>query len=417
MPAFKWNILATCLLGTTGALANAIEIAPPATPLLIRKQLLERPFRVRILIRELTEAKVEIVGSDLRDEKGKLVDGRRLLCLREGKPGPLPSLLGKLELGDSRWNCSAPNYRRRLEGLLRLTPDQGFVGVNGRFYRGSIDLLPKEDGRIQLINELPMDDYLAGLLNKEMRSDFPSEALKAQAIAARSYALATAADRRRSGSFYDMWGTEADQVYEGTHSEDARAFRMVRETKDLVLTHQEDVLKAWYHSSSGGHSELPANVWGESRDDLAYLARESPVDREIAADWSVVLSPLMGLRWAEVGKLLDFRVLERSKGLRVQKVLVTGIHASREWSGDELRKRLGTRWLKSTLFNVRPLGNGWRLEGRGWGHGVGMSQLGARALAKQGKNYKQILEYYYPYSSIRTLPLDEAPPVMAISGR
>lgn len=385
--------------------------AQAQSPLSVRGVGLDEPFRLRILVKSFDAGQVEISGHDLSDERGRVLGEAPLRCSMQSGFEASPKL-ARQRVSAVRvwWSCLGHNYRRTLEGPARFEPSGGFLQVNGEFYRGAIDLVPM-GARLLLVNEVDLPSYLAGLVNKEMRSDYPAEALKAQIVAARSYALATAADRRRAGSPFDMHSTEADQVYSGAGSENAKAHRLVREVQDEVLIHREDVLKAYYHSSSGGRSELPSNVWGASRDERAYLARPSPVDARLAVDWSVMLSTNMGLRWPEIGRLRDVRVLERSDGFRVRKVEVVGERGTRVWSGAELRERLGPHWLKSTAFTVERRAQGWQLKGRGWGHGVGLSQLGAREMARQGKTYKEILEFYYPYAHLGRLSLEPSTPI------
>jgi stage II sporulation protein D len=183
--------------------------------------------------------------------------------------------------------------------------------------------------------------------------------------------------------------------------------QLVRQTSAQYLFHGAELLKAYYHSSSGGFSELPSNVWGPSArptDELAYLARSSPWDAELKnAQWKIQLSPLMGHLFPGVGELREIQVLARSGGKRVQRLRLTGSLGIRELSGAQFRARLGNRWIKSTLFSIRRNDKGWEIEGRGWGHGVGLSQLGAKQMAKAGKNYLEILKHYYPFASVQTL--------------
>lgn|GEM_PF-1454683 len=391
--------------------------------LIIRGKELDTPFRIRILMKSFESGEVEIAGNEVRDERHRLVGDAPLRCAPQRRFEAAPRRPGeRAEAAREalQWSCLGQNYRRVLTGPSRFEPSAGFVQVNGEFYRGAVDLVPVGE-RLLLINEVELSYYLAGLVNKEMRADYPHEALKAQIVAARSYALATAADRRRAGSPFDLHSTEADQVYAGTGSENAQAHRLVREVRNEVLFHREEVLKAYYHSSSGGRSEVPSNVWGLGRDERAYVSRASPVDEKLAVDWSVVLSPNMGLRWREIGRIRSVRVVERSNGFRVKRVEVAGEHGTRVWTGAELRARLGPRWLKSTAFTVERVGQGWQLKGRGWGHGVGLSQLGAREMARQGKSYRQILDFYYPFSNVRRLDVEPSPdltaPVMAEAPR
>lgn len=315
------------------------------------------------------------------------------------------------------WVCESGSYSRSLSTPLTLRATAGFLTLtHGKgkrekagSFRGEVTLVARGT-KVALVNNVEMEAYLAGLVNSEIRSDYPREAVKAQVIAARSYALVTAAERRRAHEFFDLYGSEMDQVYQGSHREDARAYRIVRETKGQVLFHREDLVKAYYHSSSGGYSELPDNVWENAHldpDRMVYLARPSTEDAEVkGTSWNVSLSPKIGLAWEGIGLIRDLKILERSSGQRVRKIQINGEQGSEIWTGTALRTKLGPRWLKSTLFTIARTAKGWRLEGRGFGHGVGMSQLGARQMARKGRSFREILNFYYPYSNIRDVNLE-----------
>lgn len=360
---------------------------------------LESPLRLRILIREFQGEKIEISGLELEDGAGRKIPGETLTC----------------ESRRRTWTCKSADYERVLTEALTLRTKAGFLALShgtekdGSF-RGELVLVPRPQKKLALVNKLDIESYLAGLVNSEIRSDYPKEAVKAQVIAARSYAVVMAAERRRAREFFDLYGSELDQVYQGSHREDARAYRLVLATKGKVLYHAEELLKAYYHSSSGGFSEIPDNVWENAHRDpdrQAYLARSSPVDEATGGTrWKVTISPKLGLAWEGIGLIKDFRILRRSSGKRVKKIEIVGENGSAVWSGTELRQKLGPRWLKSTLFFINRTAKGWDFEGRGFGHGVGLSQLGAREMGRQGKSYEEILNFYYPYSNIRQVDLE-----------
>jgi len=387
---------------TASISAHAIE------PVFIRGTPLQLPLKLRILIQEFTSP-FEVSGLELRDHKNFQISGETLRCKTQSRK---PFLLGKLSdyLESDYWICQAKNYQKPVTETLRLEARAGFISIgHSTMLRGAVELVPR-GGKIALVNEVDLEEYLAGLVNKEIRSDYPQEAIKAQVIAARSYALATAADLRSNREFFDLYGSELDQMYVGSHTEDARSYRLVRQTKGMVLFHRQTVLKAFYHSSNGGYSEVPDAVWEtktRSRDQLAYINQSSPVDAKLEANrWQVKLSSKMGLRWPGIGALTEIRVLERSGGYRVKKIRVSGEIGSELWSGAEFRQKLGHRWIKSTLFGIEKTMKGWTINGRGFGHGVGLSQLGARQMAKDGKSFKEILRFYYPFASLRTLDLN-----------
>jgi stage II sporulation protein D len=273
------------------------------------------------------------------------------------------------------------------------------ISFNGKLYRGSLWLkpLPRPVGGGQfkaaafdVINLVDVEDYLLSVVPSEMPSGWPLEALKAQAVAARSYAIANLGKHGKEG--YDLRATIDDQVYSGISSESDNSNLAVGETAGLVLKHEGRPITAFFHSTSGGSTEVSERVWGKP---LGYLQSVPDYDdasphfawsRRFAAD---DLEKMVG---ADVGRLLSISVVTRTGSNRAQDLLVQGANGSKTVSGESLRKSLK---LPSTLFNVGNDGNGYIFAGRGYGHGLGMSQYGAKALAERGCNAAQILSYYY----------------------
>jgi stage II sporulation protein D len=266
--------------------------------------------------------------------------------------------------------------------------------------------------KISIINELNLDRYLMGLLNKEMSSHYPEEALKAQAIAARSYALATIAEKKKNfKEDYFLQSTELDQVYEGVGFESAKSKKIVKETLGDVLFYKNNILKAYYHSSSGGSLEKPQNVWdsrGIKSDVGAYEVKRVPTEESTdESRWNIVISPWLGFRWNGLGKILDLQITEKTESGRVKKIFIQGEKGKVSVSGADFRKKLGNRWLKSTLFEIKKNKTSWLVEGRGFGHGVGMSQMGARRMANDGYKAKEILAFYYPNAEVKNIKNNE----------
>lgn len=406
-------------LGSALTLSCSALASTPRT-LTVRGIPIALPFELRVLVRELGAGEtLDISGTELKDNDGTAVGDTTIRCSSVNALTLFVPQIKHDAPGENRvWMCRGNGYEKAIRRPLRLTPAAGFVKAGEEMYRNSLELYPK-DGKLYVINDIGIEEYLAGLVNREIRSDYPIEAVKAQIIAARSYALATAADRRHLGKFFDLYGTIQDQVYRGATREDSRSFRIVRATRGEVLFHRDDVLKSYYHAASGGFSELPQHVWGdEERDSLAYLARTSEADENVPGSrWSITLSSQIGLQWPGIGKLVDLRVLSRTPGRRVQALEIVGTDGNVTLNGAEFRKKLGVNWVKSTYFYVRRVDQGWILEGRGFGHGVGLSQLGAKAMAAENKTSAEILNFYYPYSDVRNIRLDEPASEIQISAR
>jgi stage II sporulation protein D len=301
------------------------------------------------------------------------------------------------------------------------------VTANGKVFREEVWLFPKQAAGCDLVNRLNIESYLVGLINGEISSKWPFASIQAQAVAARSYAMAQIKSAEAEGKFFDLDSTIKDQVYLGFEKEDPTAKRAVISTAGIVLTGEQAgkifPLRAYFHSTCGGVTELPENVWGRPergfkrrvicstcRQSSVYTWRETftlaEVERAIQR-WFVggfipagfSKSILSELRGRTLGKLAPgfFR-----EGGRLENLLLTWISPGKPdlnmpIKAPELRLLLGTQRIKSTFFRLFPgLQNKVVLEGNGMGHGVGLCQFGAKGMAETGKNYAQILDHYYP---------------------
>ncbi len=356
---------------------------------MVRGVAIAQPLSIRILLEErpssrpltLRGEKISVNGDEGRDSE--------LVCS-----------------WNEKWQCKTKS-RKKIRGIVSLTSSDHFIHIGSAFYRNKIDLIPKGN-KLLIVNELDLESYLVGIVNSEISSKYPREAIKAQIVAARSYAMACAADRRKRNLPYDLDTSEMDQVYKGAQVEDPMSHFAVLETKGEVLKWKGNILKAYYSASSGGMTERPEDVWGSSTqyERGAYDSSITPLEaRDEDFSWRISFGPAIGFRIPGLGMLRDLQVVEKSDGERVRKLLLIGDQTSKILSGNALRKIFGARWLKSTLFQVDRKGNRWIIEGRGFGHGVGLSQIGARNLAKKGWNYKKILSAYYPASKIDKLQL------------
>lgn len=287
------------------------------------------------------------------------------------------------------------------QNLVTLTD-----GAGSKRYRGSLEF-QVEEGKITAVNELNIEDYLRGVVPAEMPSAWPAEALKAQAVAARNYALQREQASRSRG--YSLSNDQYSQVYKGYDAETPATNRAVEETRGMVMLSGGSLITAFFHASSGGFIEDCQDVW---LNPLGYLkAREDPYDRnDRHYNWQVrytagQLAEQLKAAGYDFSKVEDLVELGRtSSGARVERLLVKGRGASGEpcqveiYNADKVRLALG---LKSALFTIDKTYDQDKnlaqvqIRGSGWGHGVGLSQWGARGMASQGYNFQDILQYYY----------------------
>jgi len=269
--------------------------------------------------------------------------------------------------------------------------------VGSRVVRGRIAVRQRE-GRIEVLNRIGLESYVASTVGGEMSPSWPTEALRAQAVAARTYVLHEAAKRRNAP--WDVRATAASQVYRGIDAETPETRAATRSTAGEILVHDGEPILAVFHSTAGGRTATAAEVWGQ---DLPYLRVVEVEDEDDAPHtyWRTVFGreALQGVLEAAdlgVGRLESLSVASRTRSGRVERLVLRGSERVREVDGARLRALLGGIGLRSTLFEVRDAPEGIAFVGSGHGHGVGMSQWGARAMARRGASYKRILARFYP---------------------
>lgn len=278
------------------------------------------------------------------------------------------------------------------------------IKINGKQYRGLIELLP---GGL-VVNELPLEEYLVGLINCEISSQWPIEAVKAQAVIARSYALYQRDARKYA--LYHLESSVLDQVYDGADIEDSRAVRGVQETAGEVLTFNGVVIQAFYHSSCGGHTESATNVWGGSFPYLQGVACAYCTEAT-AARWEATLSlkkveALLRAAGVQAAGLKDVRAGSTNPSGRLEQLMLVTARGSVPVPAVLFRKAVGYGVIKSTRFRITSRADELTCSGIGNGHGVGLCQWGAKQRASDGFNYREILSYYYPGTKLVKLYSD-----------
>lgn len=284
----------------------------------------------------------------------------------------------------------------RSEQLIIEPTEDGYVWIGNSWYRGRTRLIRQGKGIIA-VNQVKLEDYLYSVVGAEAIPSWPQEALKAQAVAARTYALYKVS--KGSNRLYDLDSTTTSQVYKGLNSEYISTHDAVNGTTGQVMIYNGKIIMAVFHSSSGGHTENVEDVWSSP---LPYL--RGVVDYDQAApvfQWTKAFSAYDITRM--IGGVGNIRAMipERTTRLgRVVSMKIVGDRGSKSLSGVQLRQALD---LRSTLFVVSANNGNFQVEGRGYGHGIGLSQWGAYSLAQQGVDYQQILNHYYQNASLSNL--------------
>lgn len=284
---------------------------------------------------------------------------------------------------------------------FRLASDSP-IRINGREYPAIIEVV-KNGAGLAVVNVLRLEDYLVGVLRAETSDKWPSETLRAQAIVARTYA---AYHRSLNGAKpYHIVASTTHQMYTGVVPASSPLWAAVRDTAGQVLLWDGELFPAFYHSASGGYTEDPRTVFG---------ARNMPALRAIRDEYSMAapyfrwsldlrladLSEILRRNGLDVGSVTAIEVTERTPSLRVATLRIRGRHGAVLLRGNDFRRMVGYETVRSTLFAVAVDGKVARFAGRGYGHGVGMSQWGAKGMAEQGYTAEKILEYYYPGTTL-----------------
>jgi stage II sporulation protein D len=277
-------------------------------------------------------------------------------------------------------------------GLFWIEPSgKGYVYIGDRWYRGRTLVVATGKG-LSAVNWVDTEEYLYSVIGGEMDSRWPQEALKAQAIAARTYALFER-EKQRNNPIYDL-GASPDrwQIYKGVISESPATYGAVDATAGQVLTYNNKIILSVFHACSGGHTENVEDVWGNP---LPYLRAVQDYDQNVKeCNWSRTFSPSeLGAMVSGVGNVKDMIAEARSPFQSVKALRIVGDKGTKVLQGEAVRTALR---LRSTRFNVsRGADGNFVLQGLGFGHGIGMSQWGAYNLAQRGANHLQILGHYY----------------------
>lgn len=338
------------------------------------------------------------------------------------------------------------------DGYLQVWPKQQnnpcLFSANSKQYRGYLEIRRYTGSDLTLINIVDLEHYLYGVVPAEIESDAPLEAVKAQAVAARTFALKNLGKNSKWG--FDMTDTDSDQVYKGYDGERAYSNQAVDETKGKKMLYNGNPASVFYFGSSGGMTANVKDVWGS---DIPYLVSvPDPYESEIAsrAVWEKTLTgeqikKTLFISNVEIGDILSVSAEEYTSSGRVNALRITGTEGSITYYGTDTRTLFG---LNSQKYSIQSAGNvvvkaadgslktlaldgrsvvsaggagvlsaknvtlaavgsgnyiskinvssnTYVLNGRGWGHGVGMSQEGAKGFARQGYTYDQILKHYF----------------------
>jgi stage II sporulation protein D len=362
-----------------------------------RKKPKSPPVRVRLATGQ------SISGTLTGTATARSGSGKRLAELGPGEKWILETNTN----GQLLFDVADDNREPTAAGQVTLVPgsESGKLAYAETRYRGRFEFQVTSESTVILINELPAKQYLYGVVRKEIAPNWPIETVKAQAVAARSFVIAQLRD---SDGAFDVKSSHLSQVYGGFEAETPRIRRAVNTTAGEVLTYEGKVVPAYFHANSGGYIETAHSVWNQSRTPYIVPKPDTWSEDTNHSQWSASFSLeklTQSLRESSLpapSETLNIAIEEELPSGRAKQLSYLKQSGSRVNVGaNDFRLAVGAGEIKSTWFtSIEESYTDVSFQGRGWGHGVGMSQWGARAMAKAGLSHQEILTFYYGNAQI-----------------
>ncbi len=355
----------------------------------------KEPLEVRVaILKDVPEIVISVAGPvQIVDEKSKAL-------LHSGKKG-LPR--SKVVLGEDG-SFKVGQMVFKTDCLSFIGQRKAALTVNKRRFRGKISVYRNENNNFFVINTLDAESYIRGVLNQEISHQWPLDAIKAQAVAARTYVLYQRLMNKTRP--YDVTADTSSQVYGGYLSERRKTNSAVNTTYGEALTYRGRIFETLFCANCGGITENASELWKINAEPLrggcrCHFCSDSPhFQWRVKLGLKAIEEKLAGYSKNETG-LTDIVVVERNNTGRVRQLELSYAQGRKAViSGKDFRALLGANTIRSTNFHITREGDKVVFSGYGWGHGVGLCQYGALGVAKKGYSYRRILEFYYPGAEV-----------------
>jgi len=349
----------------------------------------EQKFVRVALLRDVDRLKLSIRG------RYQIIDpttDRILLEKRRLSPKEIIPTAQGIKIGEEEYTLSKIRFYSHKDITVK---------VNGRdrCYRGIIDVIKVKNKKLLVVNVLELEQYIRGILYHESPHRWPLEALKVQAVAARTYALYRIATDKNQP--FDVTSDIYSQVYGGRSSERYRANIAVERTQGEVMTYNNEILPAYFSATCGGHTEDVSELWKQDllplKGVICEFCKISPHYRWKKNFRSKDVQDKLNQHGYNLGLIKEIKVLEKNSSGRIRTLEITTREGkTMKIAGKDFRQIIGPNVLKSNKYDIVMQGYYFDVLGQGWGHGVGMCQWGVLGMVRQGHTYQEILQYYYP---------------------
>jgi stage II sporulation protein D len=348
-------------------------------------------------VRILVEDSQELMRLEIRGDYRILL----LPSLEEAKKGtkllksPVTAVRGGFRIGDQSWTA---------QGIRVETPGGRQIYLDDTRFRGTLDIKKDAAGKLFAVNRLGVEDYLYGVLQHEVPHWWPMEALKAQAVAARTYALYQ--KQVNKALDYDLKSGTSSQMYGGSTTERYRTKAAVDQTRGEALVYQGKIFPAYFHATCAGVTAGAQELWKINLPPLSGLVHCGYCRISPHYFWqaSIPLSTIeekLKNSGRVTGQIIKIEAVTQTPSGRVGSLRITGISGEAVIAAKDFRVWVGGDKMKSTLFTISLVEDMAQVHGKGWGHGVGLCQWGTLGQALLGRRYKEILSLYYAGSEIQ----------------
>lgn len=297
---------------------------------------------------------------------------------------------------------------------LKISGKSPVIAVNKKFYRSAIIISLSSKNKLNVINELSVEDYLKGVLPKEADGGSNLETLKVQAVISRSYVLKNLGRHYKDG--FDVCSTVHCQVYGGASCENAVCNRAVIETEGEVVTYENDIAQTLFHANCGGFTEDPKYVWSWKSETPEYLKgkKDKYCKTGPHSVWTTTISEktirekLIKAGY-DIGEINHIKVSGTTESKGAKEIIIKHKNGKFSMNPYKFRTTVDPWLIKSTMIDdISKKDGNFVFEGKGWGHRVGLCQWGAKVMAEQeGFSYKEILEFYYPGTKVEKIEYDK----------
>lgn len=364
--------------------------------LLVPLQIFSFSYNVRVLLDETTDSVHKV---------WRLQSANGFYCSGVGKPHTKTMLdtdTLEIVLKNNNLYC---NSRRCSAQHLKIEPKTLETVFEEYRYNGIFYVIHKHE-KVYLINQLDLEEYLFAVLRWESWPGWPIEVNKAFAIACRSYVISRILQAEKRKRPFHIRRTNIHQTYKGLHTLDYLR-QAIDQTRGIILTHDNKPIDAMFDVCCGG--VIPSLMHGVNFEKAPYLARSYPCtfckpckSYSYTHQFSLEqLEPLILKQVPEIKKLKELKVIEKDTAGVVQKIMVVGSGGSSVLTGKQFYSFIEK--IKSFCFSIYKKGQQFFINGKGFGHHLGMCQWGARAMVEQGRTYVHILQFYYPGAVFKQL--------------